>query len=209
MTSSLFLSDIFTEDELITFDTFVEKNTALKKTNFTNKDIDENDSIYGINDLKGSEKNLGDFIYKKLVKYLDKYIFQTKDRILYDDIGNEWYIVGYSNDIYFGFYEMGHQCDVHTDDTNVYIDETSGKKTYEMFTCLIYLSTQMFSGQTAIYHDTSNYSEVVLPRRGKCLLFNHTNPHESLLLRERNKKWISIILLVQKKDKSTKKRKFV
>lgn len=203
---TLILKDLFTEEQLKMFDRFISDYQQKQKEKHTY--IYENDNIYGIIDTHGKEfENIEKMLYDNILTFLETYIFTDPYvPILEDDDGNLWEIVGYSPDIYFGIYDKGHKCEIHSDDSNPIFDDELDTTTYEIFTCLLYISTQFYSGQTVIYHE-DGYTDMITPKRGQCILFNHTLEHESALLEENTqKRWISIVLRVAKVQKNKKRK---
>jgi len=150
-----------------------------------------NDDIYiGLNESVKLAQTRS-IIYDKLDSFFSS---QNNDRIIIDQNGQQWIITGHAHDSYFGVYEKGHECGEHTDESE-YDPEDD---TYEQFTSLVYLSTQKHSGQTIVY-GKNHSKQLCFPSRGRMLIFDHNQVHESAqLIENQPKMWISVLLKARK-----------
>lgn len=84
-------------------------------------------------------------------------------------------------------YNKGENFGIHTD-TGLFYDKATKTKT--RYTLLVYLNDDFKGGNTVFYTDKFKLTDIIIPKKGSCLLFDIDLWHEGKEVTEGSKYWI-------------------
>ena len=152
---------------------FVEMNHDAKK--FTDKEFKNGKVI---------APEISNQIWMAMSPYLPRRYRDTKER--------EWELVGPSKYVMYASILPGQSFPIHTDTGAEY-----GPKGESKFTVLIYLNDDFEGGRTIFYDDFFQKTAVIVPQKGRTLIFDIDLFHAGEAVLSGNKKWIGTEIVCQ------------